>query len=99
MSGPSATSTAYSQAGVDYGDNEFALVGDNADVSRWTNQKPTPDTPGYANFNIFGSAHLNGFQMAFCDGSVQLMSFGLDATVHRYLGNRKDGHPIDARKL
>jgi prepilin-type N-terminal cleavage/methylation domain-containing protein/prepilin-type processing-associated H-X9-DG protein len=85
--------------GTDYGDNEFALVGDNADVSRWSNGKAMLDTPGWANFNIFGSAHLNGFQMAFCDGSVHLMNYGLDTTVHKYLGNRKDGRPIDARKL
>jgi prepilin-type processing-associated H-X9-DG protein len=48
---------------------------------------------------MFGSAHLDGFQMAFCDGSVKLMSFSLDPTIHKYLGNRKDGHPIDAKKL
>jgi len=27
------------------------------------------------------------------------MNYGLDTTVHKYLGNRKDGRPIDARKL
>jgi prepilin-type N-terminal cleavage/methylation domain-containing protein/prepilin-type processing-associated H-X9-DG protein len=84
---------------IDYGDNEMALVGDNADVSRWTRWAPVQDTPGYSTFAPFGSAHSNGFQMAFCDGSVQLMSFTIDATAHRYLGNRKDGQAIDAKKL
>ncbi len=85
--------------GTDYGDNEFSMMGDNEDISRWTNSMALQDVPGYFPRGPFGSAHLNGFQMAFCDGRVQLMSFSLDPTVHKYLGNRKDGHPLDARKL
>ncbi len=85
--------------GTDYGDNEFAMMGDNEDISRWTASIAWPDTPGYFLRCTFGSAHLNGFQMAFCDGSVQMMSFSLDAQTHRWLGNRKDGYAINPSKL
>ncbi len=89
--------------GGDGGDNESAYSGDNADNVRWTNNVPYPDTPGYYTANLtdstFGSAHATGFHMAFCDGSVQQMSYSIDATVHKNLGNRKDGYAIDAKKL
>ena len=47
----------------------------------------------------FGSAHANGFNMAFCDGSVQSMSYTIDLDVHRHLCNRKDDQPVDPKSL
>ena len=47
----------------------------------------------------FGSAHSNGFNMVFCDGSVRAIGYEIDWHVHDYLGNRKDGQAIDARKF
>jgi prepilin-type processing-associated H-X9-DG protein len=101
--------------GNDEGDNETAFAGDNGDVSRWTGWggqgtwlPPWPDTPGvgappgshapHLSPN-FGSAHANGVQMAFCDGSVQIIAFTIDQEVHRLLGNRADGMAIDGKAL
>jgi hypothetical protein len=88
--------------GTDPGDNESALIGDNPDITRNTNPSYgllMADTPGYYGGNIFGSAHVAGFQMAMCDGSVQMMRYSIDLETYRRLGNRKDGQTIDAKKL
>jgi prepilin-type processing-associated H-X9-DG protein len=46
----------------------------------------------------FGSAHSNGCNFGFCDGSVRTISYDIDAEVHRRLGNRHDGLPIDSNQ-
>ena len=90
--------------GQDGGDNENAFMGFNADIGRWGGPNvypPVQDTPGLSiggNVN-FGSAHANGFGMAFCDGSVRTISYSIDITTHGYLANRKDGKVIDQSKF
>ena len=87
--------------GADSGDNESALTGNNADTIRWGGPafpNPSQDTPGTAQYTIYGSAHPSGFGMAMCDGSVRVISFYIDATTHDRLCNRADGQPIDASK-
>jgi prepilin-type N-terminal cleavage/methylation domain-containing protein len=43
----------------------------------------------------FGSAHSGGWQVAFCDGSVDTISYDIDWQVHRDLGNREDGNVVN----
>lgn len=88
--------------GWDEGDNEAALIGDNMDIARWTAWPeigPVPDYPGAMYYASFGSAHSNGVHMAFCDGSVQQIAYSIDTAIHRWLGNRKDGRALDAKKF
>ena len=47
----------------------------------------------------FGSAHVDGWNAAFCDGAVHQMSYAIDPNTHAYLGCRNDGNSIDTTKL
>lgn len=78
--------------GSDDSDNEAALIGDNIDIVRWTAYLPSKDQKGLTNYQGFGSAHAAVFGAAFCDGSVQFLSYVVDASVFANLGNRKDGN-------
>ncbi|MEN6451153.1 MAG: DUF1559 domain-containing protein [Thermoguttaceae bacterium] len=96
----------YYNNGLDPGDSEGALSGENEDLARWTGLSntnltmlPYPDTPGAPFRYCFGSAHAIGFMIAFCDGSIQMMNYTIDANVHKYLGNRKDGKVINGKSL
>ena len=53
--------------------------------------QPRRDTPGYDNWDAFGSIHTSGFNVVFCDGSVSSVSFDIDPLAHRRLANRLDG--------
>jgi prepilin-type N-terminal cleavage/methylation domain-containing protein/prepilin-type processing-associated H-X9-DG protein len=58
--------------------------------------KPRQDTPGYLDQHAFGSAHAGMMNMAFCDGSVHQISYGIANTIYWQLCNRADGAAIDA---
>jgi prepilin-type N-terminal cleavage/methylation domain-containing protein len=60
---------------------------------------PLQDTPGLNNYWGFGSAHSGGLFMSFCDGTVHFISYSIDLEVHRRLGNREDGLPVDGKAL
>ncbi|MBU4273263.1 MAG: DUF1559 domain-containing protein [Planctomycetes bacterium] len=89
--------------GLSPADNQVLDCGACFDTLRWTNNdpyfKPTPDTSGLGQWFAFGSAHANGFHMALCDGSVQMINYSIDPETHRCLGNRKDGVTIDGKKF
>ncbi|MFZ1936927.1 MAG: DUF1559 domain-containing protein [Thermoguttaceae bacterium] len=102
----------YYATAQDKGDSGDAFQGDNEDNVRCGNldltppsppfpMPPQPDTPGLEinNEGPFGSAHVDGFVMAFCDGSVRFVSYSIDQRTHQYLCSRKDGTVIDASKL
>ena len=42
----------------------------------------------------FGSSHVGGFNMVFCDGSVHIINYDIDPRIHRLLGMRADGTSI-----
>ncbi len=92
--------------GKSYGDNGSMYEGHDHDVLRWTFRfdlpfnipntcLPDQDRAGYTNHNCFGSNHPGGFQMAYCDGSVRMVSFEIDRNAHSRMGNRRDGKLID----
>jgi len=92
--------------GKDAADDAAMYQGASTEVLRWTYDPDYTDketgltaplalTPlqdletmlGYR----FGSAHAAGVNMAFCDGSVHLISYTIDAETFRCLSNREDG--------
>ncbi len=91
------------ETGQDGGDDQSWSAGYDYDSVRWTNpvaaEAPTQDIPGVQYEQAFGSAHSNGFFMAFCDGSVQIMNYTIDPETHRRLGDRMDGLAIDGKQF
>jgi prepilin-type N-terminal cleavage/methylation domain-containing protein/prepilin-type processing-associated H-X9-DG protein len=89
--------------GQDPADDQGWVIGFDIDTNRWTTLgsdfAPAQDQAGLQNALKFGGAHANGFQMAFCDGSVQMINYAINPETHRRLGNRKDGLPVDGKKL
>jgi len=95
--------------GLEYANDQGWDLGYDYDVNRWTiynpaydpaanfEYKPLQDQPGLMHGRAFGSAHANGFHMALCDGSVQMINYSIDPETHRRLGNRKDGQAIDGK--
>jgi prepilin-type N-terminal cleavage/methylation domain-containing protein len=79
--------------GEDTGDNETWCTGHNNDNLRTTASPPRSDSPeGPDNGNIFGSAHTTTWQVAYCDGHVEAISYDIDPVVHKNRGNRLDGN-------
>jgi len=97
------------------GDNVSMYTGNDDDITRCSRYWAVPvpaladaptdvwNTTPQAVFNMsqfaFGSAHAMTFNMAFCDGSVHDIGYGIDITLHRHLSNRRDGLVVDLSKL
>jgi prepilin-type N-terminal cleavage/methylation domain-containing protein/prepilin-type processing-associated H-X9-DG protein len=97
--------------GEDLGDQRNLYVGFHADTVRYTGDgsldingsypaPPVVDTPGNGTlkspFWRFGSAHADGFNAGFCDGSVKFLNYGIDAVTHQRLGSRNDRQAVTA---
>ena len=84
--------------GIDPGDDQNCLSGDDIDLHRWTFRLPLQDHvdngDGEANSLVFGSAHPGGFNMAFVDGSVHFIDFDISQDAHSFLGGRNDGNIV-----
>ena len=66
---------------------------------RWGATAPYQDRSGLYAITSFGSAHPGSLNMAFCDGSVQSISYMIDPAIQVLLSNRKDKQPIDGGKF
>ena len=77
-------------------DNEGYTAGWDEDTMRRTDLTPAPDYSAAAGDGEekFGSAHSGVFNTALADGSVRPISYSIDATVFRYLGNIQDAQVI-----
>ena len=60
---------------------------------------PMQDRPGNDNGSSFGSAHAGAMNMALSDASVRQVSYAVDKELHRRLGHREDGMPVDLSHL
>jgi prepilin-type N-terminal cleavage/methylation domain-containing protein/prepilin-type processing-associated H-X9-DG protein len=74
--------------GLDPGDNEATYVGMDNDINRETSAPPMRDTQGTQNTQVFGSAHSNGLNVLFCDGSVRYITYDVDPNTWLQMGIR-----------
>ena len=75
--------------GTDGADNENLYIGFDNDILRTTNDVPLRDTRNFYDTFRFGSAHPNGLNMLYCDGSVHFINYTIDAAVHLRAGDRR----------
>jgi prepilin-type N-terminal cleavage/methylation domain-containing protein/prepilin-type processing-associated H-X9-DG protein len=77
------------RTGKDPGDNECMYSGMNNDICRSTFNPPEPDRLGRQLTDKFGGPHSGGVNMLYCDGSVHVISWGVDPIVFRRQGSRE----------
>jgi prepilin-type processing-associated H-X9-DG protein len=80
--------------GQDPADNETMYIGTDNDIERVTfspeySTTPLQDKANYSNTQIFGSAHVGGCNMLYCDGRVEVVNYNIDQAVHTRAGDRR----------
>lgn len=76
------------RSGQDGGDNETMHTGFNNDVFRCSANLPMQDKKGTGDAFRWGSAHASGLNMAYCDGSVRVITYTVDLATHQAAGSR-----------
>ncbi|MCR5164560.1 MAG: DUF1559 domain-containing protein [Thermoguttaceae bacterium] len=82
------------ETGSSLSDNEPIYTGADWDTYRLATSSTMPyqDRSGYLDSsNNFGSVHAGGFGTVLCDGSVQSISYSIDAETFTYFAQRNDG--------
>lgn len=74
--------------GDSFGDNENQFTGFDNDVNRTTFYPPMRDTPGIDNLERFGSAHAEGVNMLYADGSVRFIDYEVEPDTFLLMGQR-----------
>ncbi len=82
------------RSGKDWGDNESLYSGFNNDNCRSASTPPHRDTPELDLRNSFGSAHATVWQAVMVDGSLRVLQFDIDPTIHRQMGSRAESYAI-----
>lgn len=77
------------QSGLDSGDKMILISGYSSSNIRWGFEQPRQDTFD-EHPNAYGSAHYDGFNMAFSDGRVIMIGYDIDPIVHKSLSSRND---------
>jgi prepilin-type N-terminal cleavage/methylation domain-containing protein len=99
--GEKYVNAAHYLTGLDPGDVNSMYLDHCYCTTRYGGQElpPHQDSASMTNMRIFGSAHPSTWHAAFCDGSVQAISYSIDPVAHGRLANRQDGLPVDASEL
>ena len=75
--------------GQDPGDNETMYIGGDNDINRITIHPPLQDKAKYADTKRFGSNHVGGCNMLYCDGRVEVVAYSIEPAVHTRAGDRR----------
>jgi prepilin-type N-terminal cleavage/methylation domain-containing protein/prepilin-type processing-associated H-X9-DG protein len=80
--------------GQDPADNEVMYIGTDNDIERVTldlaqSVTPLQDKRGFQDTQRFGSAHVGGCNMLYCDGRVEVVAYDVDPNVHSRAGDRR----------
>jgi len=77
--------------GTDPGDTTVLFAGYSNSNTRFGREAPQQDARAATAPTAFGSPHRAGFTMAFGDGCIRTLTFGIDPAVHLSLSARADG--------